>query len=597
MPNLSQIKRQRMLDFLETLKKEHTDDESIRAFTEIENQLRDKKYGLVWEEHSERVDEMLEENIPIFTEDADRKITALPDAPYNFILEGDNLQSLYLLQKTHRGRIDVIYIDPPYNRGKDDFVYDDDFIDRNDTFRHSKWISFMTTRLKIARELLSEKGLLFVSIDDNELSSLKMVLDEIFDESCFINLFVWQRNSSAKTEKGKFTVNTEYVLLYAKSSKYSLNDAYKPLSVASMKLFKFDDGDGRGKYQTVSLQKPRDPGPETTYDYVDNNGKVWPCPPKGWRMKKEKIKALENDGRLVLTGSSLRVKDYWNERESEGKRIDTLWNDLSQNTAGSGELEAVMGFPNAFDNPKPTDLIKRCLRIAQSGGFVLDFFSGSGTTAQAVLELNQEDHGNRSFILCTNNEVSEKKQIAYFVERGFIDPPPRKGTKKEPEWKEKWEAFKGTEAYRAAIATDEYQAFGICHSVTYPRVRTVITGERIDGTRYSEGLPANLKYFKCDWTPRKPEDYLLSNALCLHIREMIELQHGIEVDNVRNVLILNKADYRSYVMDDTIYPQIENIWVNQNIIFNSEEMERLRALGFKYIPREFFGQELREAAE
>ena len=112
-----------------------------------------------------------------------------------------------------------------------------------------------------------------------------------------------------------------------------------------------------------------------------------------------------------------------------------------------------------------------------------------------------------------------------------------------------------------------------------------------------DGIPANVKYFKCDWTPRKPEEYLLSNALCLHIREMIELQHGIEVDNVRSVLILNKADYCKYVMDDSIYPQIENIWVNQNIIFNSEEMERLNALGFKYIPREFFGQELREAAE
>lgn len=120
---------------------------------------------------------------------------------------------------------------------------------------------------------------------------------------------------------------------------------------------------------------------------------------------------------------------------------------------------------------------------------------------------------------------------------------------------------------------------------------------RLDGTQYSDGLPANLKYFKCDWTPRKPEDYLLSNALCLHIREMIELQHGIEIDNVHNVLILNKSDFRKYVMDDSIYPQIENIWVNQNIIFNSAEMEKMNAPGFKYIPREFFGQELREAAE
>ncbi|MGN1065784.1 MAG: hypothetical protein ACI4QC_10240, partial [Thermoguttaceae bacterium] len=108
---------------------------------------------------------------------------------------------------------------------------------------------------------------------------------------------------------------------------------------------------------------------------------------------------------------------------------------------------------------------------------------------------------------------------------------------------------------------------------------------------------SNLKYFKCDWTPRKPEEYLLSNALCLHIREMIELQNGIEVDNVKNVLILNKLDFRRYVLVDDVYAQIENIWVNQNIIFNSEEMKKLNALGFKYIPKEFFGQELKEAAE
>jgi adenine-specific DNA-methyltransferase len=123
------------------------------------------------------------------------------------------------------------------------------------------------------------------------------------------------------------------------------------------------------------------------------------------------------------------------------------------------------------------------------------------------------------------------------------------------------------------------KALGNCHSVTYPRVSTVITGVRQDGSTYSDGYQANLKYFKCDWTPRKPEEYLLSNALCLHIREMIELQNGIEMDNVRNVLILNTADSRTYVMDDSIYPQIENIWVNQNIIFNSDEMERLNALG------------------
>ena len=135
---------------------------------------------------------------------------------------------------------------------------------------------------------------------------------------------------------------------------------------------KFDDNDGRGKYQTVSLQKPKDPGPETTYDYIDNNGKTWKCPPKGWRMVYPKIKALENDNRLVLTGSTLRVKDYWNERESDGKRIDTLWDDLPENTAGTGQLCELFNGESIFTNPKPTELIRRCLQINYKNATIYD---------------------------------------------------------------------------------------------------------------------------------------------------------------------------------------------------------------------------------
>ena len=181
-------------------------------------------------------------------------------------------------------------------------------------------------------------------------------------------------------------------------------------------MYSKDDNDGRGKYATVSLQKPRDPGPETTYDYIDNTGKVWPCPPKGWRMVYKKVKALENDNRLYFGGDSLRVKDYWNERKSNGKRIDTLWNDLPENSAASKELENIFNKQGVFDNPKPTELIKRCLDIAYPNAIVLDFFAGSGTTGQSTLELNKID-GSREFILVTNNEITGKTPngIAYDV--------------------------------------------------------------------------------------------------------------------------------------------------------------------------------------
>ena len=285
--------------------------------------------------------------------------------------------------------------------------------DTNGRF-HSDWCSMIYSRLLLARNLLEDDGFILMSIDDNEVDTLKKICDEIMGYDNFINIFIWQRNSSAKTERGKFTVNTEYILLYTKGCEYQLNDAYKPLSEASQKLFKFDDGDGRGKYQTVSLQKPRDPGPETTYDYVDNYGKIWVCPPKGWRMKREKLKALEDDNRLVLTGNTLRVKDYWNERDSEGKRIDTLWNDLSQNTAGSNELKQLLGSAGVFDNPKPTDLIRRCLEIGSNqDSTILDFFSGSATTAHAVMQLNAEDGGHRKFIMVQLPEKCDEASEAY----------------------------------------------------------------------------------------------------------------------------------------------------------------------------------------
>jgi hypothetical protein len=159
----------------------------------------------------------------------------------------------------------------------------------------------------------------------------------------------------------------------------------------------------------------------------------------------------------------------------------------------------------------------------------------------------------------------------------------------------------------------EWEALGIAQYVTWPRTVCSIEGKDIAGNPLkgeylttdtdgkaipmSRGFIANVKYFKCSWTPRKPEDYLLSNALCLHVKEMIELQTGYEVDGVKNVLILNRDDFKKVILDPAAYEQVENIWVNQNMIFSAEEMKLLVAKGFKYIPREFFGRELREAAE
>ena len=147
MANLSKIRRDKMIQFLETLKEQHSDDESLIAINQIEKELASKRYGLIWEEHEENVDVMMRDNIPVFTEVSEREIAEAPEKNYNFLLEGDNLHSLHLLEKTHKGKVDVIYIDPPYNTGGKDFKYDDTFIDEKDGFRHSKWLSFMYERL------------------------------------------------------------------------------------------------------------------------------------------------------------------------------------------------------------------------------------------------------------------------------------------------------------------------------------------------------------------------------------------------------------------------------------------------------------------
>ena len=181
MANLSQKKRQRMFEFIDKIREEHKDDdEMLIALGEIENELNSKKYGLVWEQHEEAVDVMMKDNIPVFTECKDKEIKMSETENYNFILEGDNLHSLHLLSKTHRNRVDIIYIDPPYNTSNS-LTYDDKRIGTDDAFRHSKWLSFMSERLKIAKDLLNKDGLIFISIDDNEGYNLKVLCDEIFD--------------------------------------------------------------------------------------------------------------------------------------------------------------------------------------------------------------------------------------------------------------------------------------------------------------------------------------------------------------------------------------------------------------------------------
>ena len=447
------------------------------------------KYGLRWIDVPEAFEKDSENKIPILEEAKDKAIKNDDGKPTHILIEGDNYHALKCLNYTHKGKIDVIYIDPPYNTGDKKggkFVYKDSrFLNefpngrailKDDPLRHSTWLSFMTKRLELARNLLKETGILCVSIDDYEQANLKLLCNQIFGESNFVNQFIWKRNSSGKTEVDKFTVNTEYVLLYRKSEQCKLAPAYKPLSESTIKLYKKDDNDGRGKYRLYPLQKPQDPGPETTYDYTDNNGKVWKCPPKGWRMKESKLKELENDGRLCLDNETLSEKAYWNERENEGKRIDTLWDDLPENSAGTSQLAELFNDKVIFSNPKPIDLIKRCIQIANKDCIVLDFFAGSGTTLQSTIKLNQEDSGKRQCI------IVQTKETLFEIENG--KEIPKEGAK---------------------IAFEE--GYRYISEITYERNRRVMQGYTNPKGEKIKGLGNSLKYYRTAFVGENEAEY------------------------------------------------------------------------------------------
>ena len=603
-----------MIDFLEVLAAQHKDDESIKAFNEIKNHLLDKKYGLVWEEHSEKVDEMMSENIPVFTEDNERKITSDKDLHYNFILEGDNLQSLSLLEKTHKGKIKCIYIDPPYNRCQDDFIYNDKIINKEDSYLHSKWLSFMHKRLSIAKKLLTDNGVMFISIDDYEYTNLKMLCDEIFGES-YVDTMVWRKSGVGRDGKMKntttFRKDHEYIVVCFNSQK-NLNKSFeKPMWE---NVYPNLDNDPRGGYKAGSISRKEEASNQESskyYSVTSPSGKVFT---RQFDVTQEEFERLDKDNRIYwgVNGDAVpAVKIFQNEKRevttssyiiesSDYLSASSIDERESTTTQGSKELEDILNAKGLGQEmrPKPIELIYKLIQIGTNkDDIVLDFFAGSGTTAQAVMQLNMDDEGNRKVILCTNNESKETDKIEYFIKKGLVSEKPRKNTTSEKEWLEKWADFTQTDVYKNEIEDKDYQALGICHKVTYPRVKTVITGIRQDGSKYSDGIAANLKYFKCTWTTRKPEDYLLSNALSLHIKEMIELQNAIEIDQVKNILILNKNDFKQTILNSEIYDKIDNIWINQNILFNAEEMNLLKNKGFKYIPKEFFGQELKEVAE
>ena len=333
MANLSQQRREKMLAFLETLKEQHTDDDSLIALGEIEKELKSKKYGLVWEEHEEAVDVQMKTQIPVFTKVKEKEIYADENGAYNFLLEGDNLHSLYLLEKTHRGKIDLIYIDPPYNTGGNDFVYNDKIIGKEDAYRHSMWISFMEKRLKIARKLLSDKGVIFISIDDNENANLKLLCDEIFGEECFITDIAWRCSDNSNNNSLKFSEDYNHTLVYAKRSTWKPNFLNDP---EKRKHFKNPDNDPKGPW--FDGNPVNNPGlrPNLQFDITTPSGKIIKHPANGWRWSMETITRKMKTGELRFSDDETRLIRRTYLKDMKGLPPSNLWTNLEKQVTTGG---------------------------------------------------------------------------------------------------------------------------------------------------------------------------------------------------------------------------------------------------------------------
>ena len=576
MENLSKKRRDEMITFLEKLKKQHSDDDSLMAINRIEKELTSKKYGLVWEEHQEEVDKKMETYIPVFSEVPKYElIEDENDTSFNFLLEGDNLHSLKLLEKTHRSKVDVIYIDPPYNTGNKDFIYNDEFVGREDSFRHSTWLSFISERLRIAQKLLSPDGFIFVSIDDNEQAQLKLLMDEIFSEDNFIICMPRITKKSGKTTSA-YAKNHDYILVYTKREQ----DIFV-MEEHVDEAFKFEDEyvSERGKYklnQTLdydslsyssSLDYPLEI--EGEIFYPGSSKELWEERQKGnhgradwaWRWSKNLFQFGYDNGFVVIKrkkdGSArIYTKTYlnakigkdsngnfvieYNKRVKATSSIEYIDNKYSNDNAKK-DL-SLFGLGDKFDYSKPVELIKKLIKAYYTNdALILDFFAGSGTTAQAVLELNKEDGGHRKFILCTNNENN------------------------------------------------------ICEDITYQRIKTVITGKRQDGSVYSEGIPANLKYYHTDFVS-KSEEYL-ADALLNHVTEMIQLEHGIKIDDNSYIIIMSDDEADELEKRWSEYNEVKAIYVSQDVLLTASQEALFGTVDMYTIPDYYFDFELREAGE
>lgn len=578
--NISKQKREDLLNkikeirtFISAAPQDENTGNLLSYLSDLEKDVNGKKYGLVFEEHREEIDEVLDTHTPVLTEDKDLFIDN--GGQMNFLIEGDNLASLKLLEKTHKGKIDLIYIDPPYSTGNKDFIYDDAFVDKNDTFSHSKWTSFINQRLYIARKLLSDNGAIFISVDDNEEAALKLLCDTIFGENCFIANISWQRTYSIRNDSKGIPLEVEHILVYSK--KKTWQPSKLPRTEKMDASYKNPDGD-RCKWMSgspIASDAKTHQGMVYAIQHPLTGKLLYPNNTAHWRYSQEqmleymngwceyKLEDLHDDEKraeicgvatsdvkknvkaIVLAKSfeesypiakavydsgpwprfyftsagkgGIRRKVY---ADSVGGRIATnywMYDEVGHTDEAKKELKAIFEGIIPFDTPKPIRLLERIIQIGSNNkGIVLDFFAGSGSTGHAVMNFNANNKdSNRKFILCTNNENN------------------------------------------------------ICRDVTYERIKRVID---------KEGYAASLKYYKVEYAPISERLYYeYADELLKHIRELVELENGVNfTGNAEIAIVLTEEELDDFISQLENNTKCQKLYLGHDILMDAQQAQAIK---------------------
>lgn len=493
-----------------------------------------KKYGLVWEDKPEDVEEELRTKLPVLKEVKERAIvndTETEHYPNHILIEGDNLHALTALTFTHEGKIDLIYIDPPYNTGNKDFIYNDAYVDKEDAYRHSKWITFMHKRLNIAKRLLKDTGVVFISIDDNEQAQLKLLCDEVFGESCFVATLPVVMNLKGNHDNYGFSDTHEYCLVYTGSVKgcefgvFDLEDEEieKDWNEDDYGYWKKADTLRRTGQDAAREKRPKgwfpifikdeekvyvtkDDKPLNENDYV-----LWPINDNrdelSWTWGKKKI--MNDNHNLIVTKTNNGLNIYKKQRPQLGdiptkKPKSFFYKPEYSTSTATNELKKMFG-TKVFNGPKPVPFIIDLLTIGlEKEGIILDFFAGSGTTLESVIRFNELNNKSHKAIIVTNNEN------------------------------------------------------GIAENITYDRNKKIIKGYSNSKKQKVKGISQNnLRYYQCDFVDREPSlankrqlTRLATELLCIKEDCYKEITSELATENWHKLFTGANGHYVYVIYDD-----------------------------------------------